>query len=102
MTKLKITVLKRTDPDAFLDEYPVKKLEWMVPCPVYGDGQEFILDKPSMPEGFCESAWRTIYASVDTLSNGGDYPYFEEKGVSITCCNDGLRPVVFKVERIEG
>ena len=99
MSDVKITVLKVTDPDKFLDEYPVEKLDWMKPCPYYHDGQEFIVDK-GMPEGFCESAWRTIYTSVDVLKNGGNFPYFNEKGISITCCNDGLRPVVFKVERI--
>jgi hypothetical protein len=27
--------------------------------------------------------------------------YFEEEGVSVTCCADGMRPVIFKIERIE-
>jgi len=45
----KITVLKRTDPDELFDEYPVNKKDWMVPCGVYEDGQEYILDSPSMP-----------------------------------------------------
>ena len=27
-------------------------------------------------------------------------PWIEEPGYTITCCNDGLRPVIFKVERI--
>ena len=38
MTKIKITVLKRTDPDELFDEYPVNKKDWMVPCGVYTDG----------------------------------------------------------------
>ncbi len=25
---------------------------------------------------------------------------FDEKGTAITCCADGMRPVLFKVERI--
>ena len=32
---------------------------------------------------------------------GGYYPWMKEKGVVISCCTDGLRPVVFKLERIE-
>ena len=100
MSDVKITVLKVTDPDGYLDPFPVEKLDWMTPCPVYKEGQEFIVGG-EMPEGFCESAWRTIYTSVDVLRNGGNFPYFNEKGISITCCNDGLRPVVFKVERVE-
>ena len=101
MSKLKISVIKIVDPEEFFDEPPVEKLDWMVKCPYYTDGQEYIISKDKMPEGFCESAWRSIYPSVDVLINGGNYSYFKEKGVSIVCCNDGLRPVVFKVERIE-
>lgn len=100
MTKIKITVLKRTDPDELFDEYPVNKKDWMVPCGVYKDGQEYILDNPSMPEGFCGSAWQTIYPNVRTIFYGGDLPFFDEKGTAVTFCADGMRPVLFKVERI--
>jgi uncharacterized repeat protein (TIGR04076 family) len=53
-----------------------------------------------MPEGFCSSAWNTIYPNLRTLYHGGDFSYFDEKGTQITCCADGLRPVIFKVERL--
>jgi uncharacterized repeat protein (TIGR04076 family) len=99
--KLKITVLKRQDPKEIFDEYPVGERDWFVPCEVYEDGQEFILDELKMPDGFCGSAWQTIYPNVRTLSFGGNLPYFEEEGVSVTCCADGMRPVIFKIERIE-
>jgi uncharacterized repeat protein (TIGR04076 family) len=100
MTKLKITVLKRQDPDEIFDELPVNRKDWMVPCPVYKDGQEYILDKIAMPDGFCGSAWQTIYPNIRTLYHGGDLPYFDEKGTAITCCADGIRPVIFKIERL--
>jgi uncharacterized repeat protein (TIGR04076 family) len=100
MTKLKITVLKRQDPDEIFDELPVKRQDWMTPCPVYTDGQEYILDEFAMPEGFCGSAWNAIYPSINTLYYGGDFSYFEEKGTTIACCPDGMRPVIFKIERI--
>ena len=48
MSKLKITVLKRQDPDEIFDELPVKRQDWMVPCELYKDGQEFIIDKLSI------------------------------------------------------
>lgn len=101
MTKLKIKVLKRLAPEEIFDEMPVARKDWMVPCPIYEDGQEYIIDKIEMPEGFCGSAWQTIYPNVRTLYHGGSPPYFDEKGVAITCCADGIRPVIFKVERIE-
>jgi uncharacterized repeat protein (TIGR04076 family) len=101
MSRVKLTVLKRLDPKDLFDEYPVKEREWFVPCQVYKDGQEYILgENLAMPEGFCPSAWHTIYGNVRTLSFGGNLPYFEEEGVAISCCSDGMRPVVFKIERI--
>jgi len=31
---------------------------------------------------------------------GGDFPWMRQRGTMITCCTDGLRPVVFKLERV--
>ncbi len=99
--KLKITVLKRQDPKEIFDEYPVTEMDWFVPCGIYEDGQEYILEeKLGMPEGFCPSAWQTIYHNIRTLGFGGNLPYFQEEGVAISCCSDGIRPVIFKIERI--
>jgi uncharacterized repeat protein (TIGR04076 family) len=98
--KLKITVLKRQDPKDIFEVYPVAEREWFVPCEIYEDGQEIIVENMRMPEGFCPSAWQTIYPNVRTLSFGGSLPFFEEEGVAITCCADGMRPVIFKIERI--
>ena len=57
MSKLKITVLKRLDPKEIFDELPVAEKDWMVPCGIYEDGQVYLLDSLTMPEGFCGSAW---------------------------------------------
>lgn len=100
MSKLKITVLKRQDPKEIFDEFPVAEKDWMVPCGIYEDGQEYLLDSLTMPEGFCGSAWNTIYANARTILYGGDLPFFDEKGTAITCCADGMRPVIFKLERV--
>ena len=100
-SKVKITVLKRQDPKEIFDEYPVKEKDWFVPCALFEDGQEFILEENlAMPEKFCTSAWHTIYPNVRTLSFGGNLPFFDEEGVAISCCSDGMRPVIFKLERI--
>ena len=99
--KLKITVLKRLDPKDLFETYPVAEQEWFVPCSVHEDGQEILVDENlRMPEGFCPSAWQTIYPNVRTLGFGGNLPYFDEEGVAVTCCADGMRPVLFKIERI--
>jgi uncharacterized repeat protein (TIGR04076 family) len=98
--KLRLTVIKRLDPADIFDELPVKKKEWMVPCGIFEDDQEYIIENLRMPEGFCPSAWQTIYPNIRTLGYGGDLPFFDEKGTAITCCADGIRPVIFKIERI--
>jgi len=98
--KLRITVLKRLDPKEIFDEYPVAERDWFVPCEVYEDGQEFLVEGLQMPEGFCPSAWQTLYPNVRALGFGGNLPYFEEEGVTVSCCSDGMRPVIFKIERI--
>ena len=100
-SKVKITVLKRQDPKEIFDEYPVAEKDWFVPCGLFSDGQEFILEENLvMPEKFCTSAWHTIYPNVRLLSFGGNLPFFDEEGVAISCCSDGMRPVIFKLERI--
>jgi uncharacterized repeat protein (TIGR04076 family) len=38
---------------------------------------------------------------IEHLIFGGSYPWFKDKGVTLSCCNDGLRPVIFKLERVE-
>lgn len=105
--KVKITVVKRFKPsDVFGDNIPVKFREPRHHpegyCSLLKDGQEFIVDEDvsQMPEGFCDTAWHNIWPNVRTLSFGGNFPWFENKGIAITCCIDGLRPVVFKLERV--
>jgi uncharacterized repeat protein (TIGR04076 family) len=98
--KLRITVLRRLGPSDIFDQMPVSRREWMIPCSLYKDGQEFLLKGPSIPEGFCPSAWRAIYHNVRTLGYGGELPFHDEGNVAVNCCTDGLRPVVFKIERL--
>ncbi|WP_288268795.1 TIGR04076 family protein [uncultured Methanobrevibacter sp.] len=59
------------------------------------------------PEGFCDEAWKAIYQYVFALSHGAgeDLFYYDDwirkPGVAIVCCNDGLRPVIFKLEKTD-
>ncbi|NIP66795.1 TIGR04076 family protein [Candidatus Bathyarchaeota archaeon] len=98
--KVKITVLKRFSPSEIFDESPVTPVEPLGACELFDDSQEFLVEDGKMPEGFCTPAWHTIYSNVRTLAFGGDLPWYKEKGVAINCCTDGLRPVIFKLERI--
>lgn len=99
--RLKITVLRTLDPSQLFDELPVAAMDWMVPCEIFQEGQEFFVgDNLQIPEGFCASAWRAINHNVRTLLYGGVLPHHEEGDVAVNCCTDGLRPVIFKIERI--
>ncbi len=99
-SRLKITVLRRFAPEEVFNEPPVMGGTSSV-CEVYKDGQVFYVgDNGRMPEGFCGWAWDDIYKDVQTLRFNGDFSWFGEPGVSVNCCTDGLRPVVFKIERV--
>lgn len=100
MKKCKITVLKKTFEEELAKEYGVPNLG---PCPMLKEGQVFYADY-AKPEGFCDEAWKAIYQYVFALSHGADREtfYFNDwirtPGVAICSCNDGLRPVILKIE----
>ena len=66
---------------------------------LYVPGQEFDVDG-NKPEGFCVWAWNDLFKSLSVLHFGGNLPWAEE-GKMIACCTDGIRPVSFKLERID-
>ena len=104
MKKSRLTILKTTLNEELASEYGIKGLST---CPLMKEGQVFISDY-SKPEGFCDEAWKAIYQYVFALCNGADGWYFDDwidtekhPGTAIVSCNDGLRPVIIKIERIE-
>ncbi|MGD8506527.1 MAG: TIGR04076 family protein [Candidatus Bathyarchaeota archaeon] len=99
--RVKITVLKKlSTKEIFGDNPPFG--ESSEACRQFDVGQEFIVSEDGgMPEGFCHWAWNDMYKVVTTLKYGGNFSGKEEKEASIVrCCTDGLRPVIFKLERI--
>ena len=73
------------------------------PCPVFKEGQTFVtggIFGNEMPEGFCAMAWPSLSMPVNVLIGGGKVLGFDEQ--HIACCADGLRPVIFKVELLNG
>ena len=100
MNKVKITVLKTTLDEELAREYGAAGLG---PCPMLKAGQVFYADY-AKPEGLCDEAWKAIYQYVFALAHGtgenlfyyGDW--IRTPGVAICSCNDGLRPVIFKLE----
>ena len=97
MSKVKITVLKKVDMGDIRKNYGNNVSE----CEVFKEGDEFISEGMSMPQGFCAWAWADIQRDVVHLALNGNYPWIKAKGATISCCTDGLRPVVFKLERVE-
>lgn len=99
-SRVKITVVKKTDSkQIFGDNPPLGKV--IEACSVFKEGQEFILGEDgNMPEGFCHWAWNDLYKVVTTLKHGGNFPWMREEA-SISCCTDGMRPVIFEIRRIE-
>ena len=100
MNRVKITVLKKTFDQELADEYGANGLG---PCPMLRQGDVFFADY-AKPDGFCDEAWKAIYQYVFALAHGGKDTLFyfgdwiDKRGVAICSCNDGLRPVIFKLE----
>lgn len=100
MKKVKITVLKKTFDEELAKEYGANGL---TSCPMLREGQVFYADY-AKPEGFCDEAWKAIYQYVFALAHGAGNQVFyygdwiKKPGVAICSCNDGLRPVIFKLE----
>ena len=100
MKKVKSTVLKTTLEEDLAKEYGV---EGLGPCPMHQVGQVFYGDY-AKPEGLCDEAWKAMYQYVFALAHGaeGELFYYGDwirtPGVAVCSCNDGLRPVIFKLE----
>lgn len=56
---------------------------------------------PKMP--FCSEAWDAISRYIYTGLQGGSIMkgWMKNENEMITCCSDGTRPVIFKIERID-
>lgn len=103
MKKVKITILKTTFNKELAEEYGAVGL---TACPMMKEGQVFYADY-AKPNGFCDEAWKAIYQYVFALAHGVENNVFyhgdwiRKPGVAICSCNDGLRPVIIKLEATE-
>ncbi len=80
-------------------------------CPCFKAGDTFLLKRTPerddfyhMLDGrFCAEAWDAISRYVYTALQGGSIMknWTNDDRVMIACCNDGTRPVIFKIERID-
>ncbi len=102
MVRCKITVLKKMINRELVEEYSNLNLtEICLGCHLFAVGEEFIVEEDNkVPEGFCSYAWSDILKDVNTIMYDGSYPWMKQPGVAVSCCSDGLMPVVFKLEKI--
>lgn len=101
--KVKITVLKKMFLEDLVAEYLSQEMKeaGFGPCSAVQVGQEFILSEPNMPQGFCSWAWADLHRDVIAMMTGSEFRWHDPKSVALTCCTDAVRPVVFKIERVD-
>ena len=93
--RVRITVLKKYFHEEFIEKYAADPERW-TPCEVLEEGQEFVTNRGApweMPPGFCGWAWADMQKLVYGMARGG-------QDVFVTCCTDGYRPVIFKLEKL--
>lgn len=100
MRRCKIKVLKREFNEDLAKQYI--KIPSFGLCHLMKEGDVFITSGPfgcGIPENFCDMAWHAIELQATSLATGGKV--FGIDDVHIACCNDGVRPVMFKLVTIE-
>ena len=76
-------------------------------CPLFKVGDTFLFEGDNfwrMLDGkFCSEAWDCISRYVYSALQGGSIMngWTNDEKMMIACCNDGTRPVIFKIERID-
>lgn len=100
MKQVRITAIRKANYSDLSEKYenPIEH-----PCDIC-EGQIFVTDGISKPDGLCESAWETLKPFVAELANGGCNffdGWMKNPHSAMLSCNDGFRPVSFLVETIE-
>lgn len=99
-SNVRITVLKKLGvKELWGDELPASNTEDL--CPRFEVGDVFETEGLSMPTNWpCSWAWHDIFKEVMHLSLEGKF-FLDPGNFIIACCTDGMRPVFYKIERIE-
>ena len=107
--KCKVTVLETTVREDLQRRYLADPASG--PCPFFKPGQEIWFERTSerddfyhLAEGrFCGEAWDAVSRYVYTALQGGSimHGWTNDERMMIACCNDGTRPVIFRIERVD-
>lgn len=81
------------------------------PCPFYRVGDEFLFTRYGDEDTFwytgngtqCGEAWDCISRYIYTALQGGSIMrgWTNDGRMMIACCNDGTRPVIFRIQRLD-
>lgn len=118
--RVKVTVLETTVSETLQKEYLADPDSGSCPCFKPGDAYEFWREperddfyKLGRGCGFregenemdfpCGEAWDCISRYIYSGLQGGAFmhSWTKDERLMIACCNDGTRPVIFKLERID-
>ena len=80
-------------------------------CPFYEVGAKYIFERYGDEDTFwtqgkgahCSEAWDCFSRYIYTALQGGSIMrgWTNDEHMMIACCNDGTRPVIFRIERID-
>lgn len=100
---LRITVVRVMEPkDIIGKDFILETGKPIEKCGFFDEGDQFIVPESGlMPEGFCQHAYHSLYRYLDTLRLGGGYKDWTGEDVIYGACSDGIRPVIFKIERLK-
>ena len=103
LKKVKITVLKVTFNEDLAREYAV---EGYPPCLIHKEGQVMYSNGWQKPKEMCDYAWSVMRDFVLAIAQGAGYilgkgNWLKEKDMAIVSCNNGIKPVIFKLERTD-
>ena len=99
---VKITVVKQFEPRDIIGEDFIRESGKKITKCFMKENSEFKVPQTGdMPEGFCHHAWYGLYKSVELLKYGGVVKDWTGENTLYGVCPDGIRPVIFKIERLE-
>lgn len=103
MSIVKVTVMKTEFYEDFAADVDLSIEGTFGPCPIFKEGQVFIIHNlDDIPKGFCSWAWADIQRDIAMLLFGAKpSPRLKNEYSMYSVCDEGLRPVIFRLEKIE-
>lgn len=97
----KVSVVKRGVNKDLADTH-IRYPDKLAVCNRVEDGQTYIVTNPyEMPEGICAWAWADIRHFILAVATGSTSEFMKDEYTTLATCTDPLRPVVFKIERMD-